>query len=465
MTRSVHTHAVRILLSLYAVETAALLALVGIYKAPAVDWTLLSTKAGAAMTAGGIGLIASGWFLVREIEASGSLRGRAFALGLTTNVLTGLIVFLLLETTVRVAARTSPNGIVVGSVAVQPTWPELTAQSREVLARVAPWGTWDASYFVYDPELGWTVGPNRRSPDGLYFSSLEGIRSDGPNIRMADQTYRFRVALIGDSNAFSFEVPFDQSWGYHLQRFLGVDVQVLNFGVDGYGIDQMYLRYQRDVRPWNPRVVLIGFIGHDLWRTMAVYPFVSFRWPGYLVKPRFTIERGELKLLNVPLPTPDEILNAGRIHQLPFVDYDLGYVTADWDWRFDHSPLILRFLTSAFPRWPLKDPRVSSEATATLNSRLLIQLVKSVEQSGAVPLVVFMKESRSALVQETLSRAQVPFLEVSECLTGVPADRRKVPSGHHYNGLANEAIAQCTASVVELLLRNAGNPGSGRGPR
>ena len=74
MTRSVHTHAVRILLSLYFVETAVLLALVGIYKAPSVDWTLLSTKAGAVLTAGGVGLIASGWFLVREIEASGSLR-------------------------------------------------------------------------------------------------------------------------------------------------------------------------------------------------------------------------------------------------------------------------------------------------------------------------------------------------------------------------------------------------------
>lgn len=132
------------------------------------------------------------------------------------------------------------------------------------------------------------MGPNRRSPDGWYFSSVEGIRSAGPNMRMADRTGRFRVALIGDSNAFSFEVPFDQSWGYLLERLLGDDVQVLNFGVDGYGIDQMYLRYRRDVRPWKPQVVLIGFIGHDLSRTMAVYPFVSFGWPGYLVRSSFS---------------------------------------------------------------------------------------------------------------------------------------------------------------------------------
>jgi len=461
MTRSVDIYARRILLSLYLVEGAGSLILVGIYKAPLYDWTLLFTKAGAVLVAGGIGLIASGWLLVRQIESSGSLRKRAFALALTTNLLSGLIAFLLVEAIVRIAARRTPEGIVVGAVAVRPTWAELLAHSREVIARATPWGTWDESYFIYDRELGWTVGPNRQSRDGLYFSSVEGIRSAGPKVRMADQAFRSRVALIGDSNAFSLEVPFEQSWGYHLQRLLGEDVQVLNFGVDGYGIDQMYLRYERDVRPWNPQVVVIGFVGHDLARTMAVYPFVSFGWPGYLVKPRFAIENGELKLLNVPLPTPDEILNASQIHQLPYIEYDLAYGAIDWYWRFDHGPLVLRFLTSAFPRWPLEDPRVSEEATKALNSRLLAQMVRSIEQNGTVPLVVFLAaslESGNRVARATLARANAPFLDMTECLAGVPAERRRVPSGHHYTGLANLALARCTAPAVELALRKVGNP-------
>ncbi len=225
MTRSVNTHAVRILVSLYFVEAAVLLIFVGIYKAPVYDWTLLSTKAGATLIAGGVGLIAAGWLLVRQ--ATGPLRGRAFALGLATNLLSGVIVFLLLETTVRIAARKTDEGIVVGSVRLRTTWSELIAHSRKVLAGDTPWGTWDKSYFVYDRELGWTVGLNQQSPDGLYFSSVEGIRSAGPNMRMLDQTRRFRVALIGDSNAFSFEVPFGDSWGYHLQRLLGPRISLL----------------------------------------------------------------------------------------------------------------------------------------------------------------------------------------------------------------------------------------------
>jgi hypothetical protein len=458
MTRSVYALAVRILLSLYLVEAAVLLTLAGIYKTPALDGTLLSTNAGAALMAGGLGLIASVWLLMRQARASGPLRGRAFGLGLTTNLLTVLIACLLLETTVRLAAKTTQRGILFGPVLVRPTWSELTSQSRKVLAGAAPWGTWDRSYFIYDAELGWTVGSNRQSPDGLYFSSVEGIRSAGPNIRMADRTPRFRVALIGDSNAFSFEVPFEDSWGFHLQRLLGDDVQVLNFGVDGYGIDQMYLRYQRDVRPWNPEVVVIGFIDHDLWRTMAVYPFVSFGWPGYLVKPRFVIESGELKLLNVPLPSPNEILSASRVEQLPFFEYDLGYGTMDRYWRFEAGPFILRVLTSAFPRRPIPDPRVSEEATKALNSRLLAQIVESVRQAGAVPVLVLLSDPRDALVRETIVRASVPVLDATECLTGVPAARRRVPSGHHYTGLANLAIARCTAPPVARALRKVRDP-------
>ena len=462
MTRPVATHAVRILLSLYVFEFSILLILAGLYKAPVYDWALPFTKAGAVLIAGGIGAIASGWLLARQTRASGPVGGRAFALGLTTNLISGLLAFLLVETTVQMLGEKKPEGLVIGSVAVRPTWPELIRRSREVLAAVAPWRNWSASYFVYDRELGWNVGPNRGSRDGLYFSSLEGIRSARPNVRMADENPRFRIALIGDSHAFSFEVPFEDSWGSHLQRLLGGDAQVLNFGVDGYGIDQAYLRYRRDVRPWKPKVVVIGFAGHDLWRALAVYPFVSFGWPGYLVKPRFAVEKEALKLLNAPLPTPAEILGAGRIQQLPFIEYDLGYETTDWHWRWEHSPLILRFLTSAFPRWPIADPRVSPEAATVLNSHLFRQLVESIEESGSVPLLVLMTGG-NALVPEALARARIPYLDMAECVSGIPAKRLKVqPNDTHYTGLANEAIARCTAPAVALALRKSAD-GAHRG--
>ncbi len=441
-------------MSLYALEAAALLILTGIYKAPVFDSTLLFTKAGIALIAGGAGVTVAGWLLIRQTAAGGGFRGRAFGLGLTTNLLSGIIAFLLLEMTIWIVAKKIDDRIVVGSVVVRPTWPELREQSQNAFFGTSPLEDRDTSYFVYDRNLGWTVGANRHSRNGLYFSSVEGVRSGGPNVRMFDRPTRFRVALVGDSHAFSLEVPFEESWGYYLQQLLGDDVQVANFGVNGYGIDQMYLRYQRDVRPWNPQVVVIGFVEHDLLRTMAVYPFVSFGWPGYLVKPRFAMENGEPRLLNVPLPMPDEIFNASRIQSLPFVQYDLGYGTSEWYWRFDHGPLFLRYLTSAVPRWAAADPRVSDQATIALNSGLLTQFVKSIEETGAVPLLVILtKPGRSSLSRETIARARVSVLDGTKCWADVPIHLRWVPSGIHQSGPANEAIARCTTPAINLALK------------
>jgi len=458
--RSVYEHAAHILISLYLVQAAIAVILLGIYKTPVYDRGLLSTRGGIAVLIGVVALVAAGWLLIRRSVASGSSFGRAFGLGLTANFLSGIAALLLLEATIRLVAKGSQDQILIGSVIVRPSWPELRIRSRSFFAGLAHWDDRDTSYFVYDRELGWTVGPNRKSKNGLYFSSIEGIRSGRPNVRMADQSPGFRVALIGDSNAFSFEVPFEQSWGYQLQQLLGDDVQVLNFGVDGYGIDQTYLRFQRDVRPWNPQVVLIGFIAHDLKRTMAVYPFVSFEWPGYLVKPRFAMENGEPTLLNVPLPTPEEIFNSNEIQSLPFIEYDLGYGSAEWYWRFDHGPLLLRYLTSTVPRWSVADPQVSEEASIALNSALLTRLVKSVERTGAVPLLVALSPSNT-LMREAVARAGVAVMDGTKCLLDVPANLRQMPSGTHYTGLANQAIARCTAPVVDLALPRNRDPAKG----
>ena len=95
MNALVNARAVRILLWLYSAEVAAALILAGIYKAPVYDWSVLPTTAGVALMAGGIGLITSGGCLIRQIRASGTLRGRALAIALMTNLVSGLLAFLL----------------------------------------------------------------------------------------------------------------------------------------------------------------------------------------------------------------------------------------------------------------------------------------------------------------------------------------------------------------------------------
>ena len=453
-------YAVRVLLGLCLVEFSLFVMLIGVYKAPAFDFHAVFTKAGIIAVVGLAGLIGSLWLLSIRIKRLGSGAARALVFALGANLVSLALVFAAAEAGLRLIARDRDGSVVVGSTVLDPSWDSLIQRSRDVIGDVAPWDGWDSSYFVFDARLGWTVGSNRQSADGLYFSSVEGIRSPGPNIRLAEESWPYRVAIIGDSNAFSSEVSFEESWGHQLQQLLGSEVQVLNFGVDGFGLDQICLRYERDVRPWAVDVVVVGFVGHDLRRTMAVYPFVSFGWPGYLVKPRFTLEDQGLRIVNVPLLDPDTILGTSSVHDLPFVEYDLGYGTADWRWRAAGLPLMVRFLTTRFPQWPSVDSRFSSETTRDLNVRILDRLVGAIEEDGSTPVVVLLSEARDQLdelAREVLAAADVPFVGVEDCVKEVPADLRLVESGIHYTGIANQAIARCTApAVLDALADSAG---------
>ena len=80
------------------------------------------------------------------------------------------------------------------------------------------------------------------------------------------------------------------------------EVEVLNYGVGGYGIDRAYLRYLSEGAELHPRVVMMGFTTDDIGRVVNVYRgFIDSR-SSVLFKPRFLIDaRNELTLLEPPL--------------------------------------------------------------------------------------------------------------------------------------------------------------------
>ena len=110
---------------------------------------------------------------------------------------------------------------------------------------------------------------------GIYLSSVEGLRSPRVGMSFAGIPAKRRIAIVGDSFTFGLEVPYGQTWGHQLEVLLGPGVQVLNFGVDGYGVDQAFMRYQRDVAAWRPDVAILSVIDDDLRRTMGVYGFLT----------------------------------------------------------------------------------------------------------------------------------------------------------------------------------------------
>lgn len=156
---------------------------------------------------------------------------------------------------------------------------------------------------IHDPELGWTLRPE--ASNGFETVNAQGIRSLNEYSTIpGDET--IRLSAFGDSYVFCCEVKNSDSWEDKLaQKFL--NIEVLNYGVGGYGLDQSFLRYKREGSENGSHIVLIGFFSNYFKRNVSVFPPVMHARTGRrslpFTKPRYTFYDEQLVLLENPLPT------------------------------------------------------------------------------------------------------------------------------------------------------------------
>lgn len=107
----------------------------------------------------------------------------------------------------------------------------------------------------------------------------------------------WRVAVLGDSFIEAFQVPDEQTFCAQLERRLQScsaladrRVEVLNFGVSGYGTAQELLMLRHYVWQYEPDLVLMAvFPGNDLRNNSA-------ELESYQVRPFYRLQSGELVL-------------------------------------------------------------------------------------------------------------------------------------------------------------------------
>lgn len=132
-----------------------------------------------------------------------------------------------------------------------------------------------------DKMLGWLNGS---------ITSLDGYSHvDDGNLRG-----RIPVLLYGDSFA-----ACHTSAKECFQGILNDDPEfnkkyyMLNYGVSGYGIDQIYLLYQKTITQYHNPIVVIGIMNYDLDRSI-----MPVTWA---IKPFFTVHNGGLVYQNTHL--------------------------------------------------------------------------------------------------------------------------------------------------------------------
>lgn len=170
----------------------------------------------------------------------------------------------------------------------------LTDQDREAILSLITGGN---NYIAYDPDLGWVLGRNVKAE--LYESNNLGVRSTREYSPQSLQVATKRILAFGDSFTHSDDVPNKDAWTTILESE-NKNLEVLNYGVPAYGIDQAYLRFQKESAGVLANIVLIGMMSENVYRHINTFRKFYQRVGGFpLGKPRF-IENGSLSVSLLP---------------------------------------------------------------------------------------------------------------------------------------------------------------------
>ena len=340
----------------------------------------------------------------------------------------------------------------------------LTQEQKDLLAN---WIVTGGRYVGYSAELGWTIRP--RGESGIYRANDMGVRADR-EYPERPPIGRARIATFGDSFTHGAEVELEATWQRRLEE-LSPTLEVINFGVDAYGLDQAYLRYIHDGRRVAASIVLIGFMSENINRQVSVFrPFYEPRTGMPFSKPRFELKRGDLQLLPNPLT---EIGDYEELLAEPTKKLQaLG--AHDYFYRAQTDPpalvglasvrLVQEVLRRLSGRTRLSpgfehgayDP--SSEAYR-VTERVLDRFYREVEASGSLPIVVVFP-NRADLVRQSAGkpRSYEPLLEhldgagyrwidLLEPLTAL-SPSTLFTEGGHYTPAGHRVVA---GSVLEYL--------------
>ncbi|MCZ6801726.1 MAG: SGNH/GDSL hydrolase family protein [Nitrospirae bacterium] len=366
------------------------------------------------------------------------------------------------------------GNIYVGSFRVKPFHLPLNTLKTKLEKYVKS----EQTYFLYDQDLGWTVGPNGEFAGGLYISNASGIRTSSLRKETASQPLpgTLRIAIFGDSFTHGDNVPYEDSWGAILEAQLnqmGHKVEVLNLGGPGYGMDQAFLRWKKHGNPLKADIVIFGFQKSNVKRNMNILRFLYSPESGIIFsKPRFVLEGDHLRLVNVPTLRPENLINTLKnFNSWELKEHEFFFQAGDYTDRPLYASRLAAFvitgLTTKFStRRKDYDFFAPNSTSRKLAWRLIQEFEREVTQEGAhfvmvhlptkTPIKKLMKGkslSYQGLLDDIMANYDlidpapglVHEIEVSSL------EALFEPESSHYSARANRVIGKAVAKM--LLVR------------
>lgn len=239
----------------------------------------------------------------------------------------------------------------------------------------------------------------------------------------------FRVSILGDSSTHGVDVTQPFSYPAMLEK-LAKNTEVLNFGVSGYGVDQMYLMFLNETLGFENDAVIMGIFIDDVRRS-------GHACKDYL-KPKFVIEENKLKLTNTPIPALQEFLEG---YERPAIEsyfikhllskiYYINLRERKYDEGFSIASLIL------------------DDMKKITNEKKMFFMVAILSPNDETEL---MKEMRLKL-RKLLEGKEIEYIDSIDVFDGAykgPYRNFNLYVSGHFNNLGNALMAQKIKNVLE----------------
>ncbi|MFN2576320.1 MAG: SGNH/GDSL hydrolase family protein [Pyrinomonadaceae bacterium] len=122
-------------------------------------------------------------------------------------------------------------------------------------------------FYMPDDSRGVALRPNAAGTyqrEGRNYVHINGAGLRDREHSIVKPANTIRIALLGDSYCEALQLPLEQTFWWLLQRklescsqFAGEHVEIINFGVSGYGTGQELITLQQQVWQYSPDIVML----------------------------------------------------------------------------------------------------------------------------------------------------------------------------------------------------------------
>ncbi|MER6738269.1 hypothetical protein [Streptomyces puniciscabiei] len=252
----------------------------------------------------------------------------------------------------------------------------------------------------FDALLGWCRRPGEHgtevTADGTVTFSVDalGRRTEPGHADGAPAP----IACFGDSFTFCRLVGDDETWPHHLSLLTGVNVA--NYGVGNYGLDQALLRLERELPGLDADIVIMGVVPETIARVQSAWKHYFEYGNTLAFKPRFTLGPDGLVLHPSVIRRPEDYFDYRRhlpalreidpFYRRKFRADQLGFpYLPKLVRRFRrHLPILFHLTAGRIGRSPDGGFRRAFEVVVAENHRLASRLYREDESTALLAALV-----------------------------------------------------------------------------